>query len=190
MKLKTGLLALVLAGGFLSIVGYSIYNIRLTQHKEQLAARERESIGKSMPEFSLPVLQQPGKNTPQRIGKAELLGRHYILHGWASWCAGCRAEQPVIREFTQRYGIRMIGYNVNDEREAALRWLARYGDPYEFSMVQASEDAPGVIPLTTTPQLLLIDREGVVRWRSIGEVDMKTLEEKLLPELKAMERGT
>jgi cytochrome c biogenesis protein CcmG, thiol:disulfide interchange protein DsbE len=185
--LKTKLLVLVLGVGLVAIVLSFLDNMRSTQSKLELEARARESVGTTMPEFSMPVLQQPGKQVPQTMGKRELLGGHYVLHGWASWCLRCRDEHPAIREFVKRHRVRLIGYNVNDEPEPALRWLARYGDPYEFSLVQAAEDSPGVIPLTMTPQLLLIDHEGVVRWRFIGAVELGILEKDLLPLLRQME---
>jgi cytochrome c biogenesis protein CcmG, thiol:disulfide interchange protein DsbE len=187
--LKKGLLALVLGGVVLAIVGIAVHTMYTAQRTAEMASRVRQSIGTTMPEFSMPVLQQPGKPTPQTIGKRELMGGHYLLHGWASWCVSCREEHPVINAFVKRHRVRLIGYNVNDEPELALRWLARYGDPYEFSLVQAADDTPGVIPLTTTPQLILIDHEGVVRWRYLGAVTMDILEENLVPILKDMERG-
>ena len=89
--------------------------------------------------------------------------------------------------FAKKNRIRLIGYNVDDEPELALRWLARYGDPYEFSLVQTSQQTPGVIPLTTTPQWILVDRRGIVRWRRLGN-STQPLEPYLLPLLEAMER--
>jgi cytochrome c biogenesis protein CcmG/thiol:disulfide interchange protein DsbE len=179
---------LVLAIAAIAVIGFGIYSTLVAWRIAELDAREKSSIGTVMPEFSMPVLQQPGKSTPNSIGKRELLGRPYLLHAWASWCASCREEHPAIRAFAARERVRLIGYNVDDEPELALRWLARYGDPYEFSLVQATQQTPGTIPLTTTPQLILVDARGVVRWRQIGTSTEDFLVNYLLPEIERVER--
>jgi cytochrome c biogenesis protein CcmG, thiol:disulfide interchange protein DsbE len=181
-------LVLALAIAAIGIIGFGIYSVLVAWRTAELDAREKSSIGTVMPEFSMPVLQQLGKSTPNNVGKRELLGKPYLLHAWASWCVSCREEHPAIRAFAARKRIRLIGYNVDDEPELALRWLARYGDPYEFSLVQATQQTPGTIPLTTTPQLILVDGQGVVRWRQIGTSAEDFLVNDLLPEIERVER--
>lgn len=186
-KIKTGLVLLAMIGVLVATVMMALYSMRMAQREVDFEAREKNSIGTTMPEFSMPVLQQPGKTTPKSIAKRDLLGAPYLLHGWASWCTTCREEHPTVMAFAKKNRVRLIGYNVDDEPELALRWLARYGDPYEFSLVQTSQQTPGVIPLTTTPQWILVDRRGVVRWRRLGN-STQPLEPYLLPLLEAMER--
>lgn len=187
-KLKIGLVILAMAGVLVATVLMAMYSIGEAQRKVEFDAREKNSIGATMPEFTLPVLEQPGKTTPKTVSKRDLLGTPYLLHGWASWCLTCREEHPVLMAFAGKAKVRLIGYNVDDEPELALRWLARYGDPYEFSLVQASQSTPGVIPLTTTPQLILVDRKGVVRWRRLGGATTPLLEQRLLPLIETLER--
>jgi cytochrome c biogenesis protein CcmG, thiol:disulfide interchange protein DsbE len=176
-------------GALIAIALMAAYSVRVAQRMVENEAREKESIGKTMPEFAMPVLQQPGKSTPRSIGKRDLLGRPYLLHGWASWCKSCREEHPAIRAFAARSQVRLIGYNVDDEPELALRWLERYGDPYEFSLVQATQQTPGTIPLTSTPQLILIDSTGVVRWRHLGISTEDFLDQELRPALARLENA-
>jgi cytochrome c biogenesis protein CcmG/thiol:disulfide interchange protein DsbE len=186
-KLKAGLLFLGLGGALIGILVMVTYSINLAKRAAEFEARETSSIGTVMPEFSMPVLQQPGKATPRTVSKRDLLGEPYLLHGWASWCVSCRKEHPDLIAFAKKQNIRFIGYNVDDEPELAVRWLERYGDPYEFSLVQATQQTPGTIPLTTTPQLILVDRNGAVQWRHLGLSTTGFLEEHLTPILREME---
>ncbi len=186
-KLKTGLLFLGLGGALIGIVLMAAYSINLAKRAAEFESRETSSIGTVMPEFSMPVLQQPGKATPRTVGKRDLLGKPYLLHGWASWCVSCRKEHPALVAFAKKQRIRFIGYNVDDEPELAVRWLERYGDPYLYSLVQETQQTPGTIPLTTTPQLILVDRNGVVQWRHLGLSTTGFLEEHLAPMLREME---
>jgi cytochrome c biogenesis protein CcmG, thiol:disulfide interchange protein DsbE len=186
-KLRNRLLFLGLGGALIGIFLMAMYSIGIAKRAAEFEARETSSIGTVMPDFSMPVLQQAGKITPRTIGKRDLLGKPYLLHGWASWCVSCRKEHPELVAFAKKQRIRFIGYNVDDEPELAVRWLERYGDPYEFSLVQPTQQTPGTIPLTTTPQLILVDRNGVVRWRHLGLSTTAFLEEHLQPVLAALE---
>ena len=49
-------------------------------------------IGKPVPDFSLPLLNEPN-NT---ISNYDLRGSPYLLNVWASWCAACRVEHPLL----------------------------------------------------------------------------------------------
>ncbi len=186
-KLKTGLVFVGLGGALIGIILMAMYSIGVAKRTAENESRETSSIGTAMPEFSMPVLQQPGKKTPLTIGKHDLLGEPYLLHGWASWCVSCREEHADIVAFAKKQRIRFIGYNVDDEPELAVHWLERYGDPYLYSLVQETQQTPGVIPLTTTPQLILIDHNGVVRWRHLGISTIAFLEEELAPIVLKME---
>jgi cytochrome c biogenesis protein CcmG, thiol:disulfide interchange protein DsbE len=188
-KLKTGLLFLGLGGALIGIFLMAMYSIGIAKRAAEFEARETSSIGTVMPEFSMPVLQQPGKTTPRTVSKRDLLGEPYLLHGWASWCASCREEHADIVAFAKKQRIRFIGYNVDDEPELAVRWLERYGDPYLYSLVQETQQTPGTIPLTTTPQLILVDRNGVVQWRQLGTSNIVFLDKYLQPVLDSIERG-
>jgi cytochrome c biogenesis protein CcmG, thiol:disulfide interchange protein DsbE len=84
---------------------------------------------------------------------------------------------------------RFIGYVVDDAPYLALRWLERHGNPYVFSLMEATQQTPSTIPLTTTQQQILIDRNGVLQWRHLGLSTTGFLEEHLVPMLRAMEGG-
>ena len=49
-------------------------------------------VGKPMPEFSLPRLQDPAAT----ISNTDLKGKVSILNIWATWCVSCRAEHEVL----------------------------------------------------------------------------------------------
>ena len=55
-------------------------------------------IGKPAPAFDLPRLDDPG----QRVRREDLLGKVWMLNVWASWCAACRDEHPLLVEMAAR----------------------------------------------------------------------------------------
>ena len=58
------------------------------------------------------------------------LGEIVVLNVWASWCAPCRAEAPVLEAVWQEVqddGVQFVGLDTRDTEEAALAFLEAYG---------------------------------------------------------------
>ena len=76
-------------------------------------------IGKPAPDFYLPQLD----DTTQRLSPITLRGKPWLLSVWASWCATCVEEHPLLNELAQYNGIVIVGIDYKDERTAAMNWL-------------------------------------------------------------------
>ena len=82
-------------------------------------------IGKPAPQFRLPQLHQPER----AFEPAELKGKVWVLNVWASWCAACRDEHPLLTDLARSGIAPLYGLNYKDKRDDAIAWLKRYGDP-------------------------------------------------------------
>jgi hypothetical protein len=60
-----------------------------------------EKIGKPAPEFSLTLLEGPGKT--RTVTKAELAGKVVLIDFWATWCKPCLSELPEIQKLIESY---------------------------------------------------------------------------------------
>jgi cytochrome c biogenesis protein CcmG/thiol:disulfide interchange protein DsbE len=134
-------------------------------------------IGKHVPDFRVPVLTDPSKT----LASADLRGKVYLLNVWGSWCVSCREEHPVLVEFARRSKIPIYGLNWKDERENALAWLERFGDPYVVSGVDRDGRVAIDFGVYGAPETYLVDREGIIRFKQTGPLTRKVIEEQILP---------
>ena len=150
----------------------------------QLNPREVPSplINKPAPAFKLPTLSAPDKS----IGLQDLRGKVWVLNVWASWCVACRVEHPVFVEFAKTGTVPIYGLNYKDKRDDALRWLAKFGDPYQQSL----SDTEGLVGIDFgvygVPETFVIDKEGVIRLKHIGPVTPEVLQGTILPLIKKL----
>ena len=157
---------------FLVIAGFLAIGLRLDP-------REVPSpfIGKPAPPFTLPQLHRPDAT----ISPADMKGQVWLLNVWASWCTSCRAEHEVVTRVAATGEAPIVGLNYKDERDAALGWLRRLGDPYKASAVDAQGDVGIDWGVYGVPETFVIDQQGVVRHKHIGPITDKSASETILP---------
>ena len=139
-------------------------------------------VGKPAPAFELPVLQQPDK----RFSPAEMRGKVWLLNVWASWCDSCRDEHPLLVALAKKGVLPILGLNYKDKGEDAQRWLARFGDPYQLSAVDADGRIGIDYGVYGVPETYIIDRQGVIRYKHIGPLTPEVAEKKIGPMVKEL----
>jgi cytochrome c biogenesis protein CcmG/thiol:disulfide interchange protein DsbE len=159
------------------LLGAGVYMSRRTDR----TAIASPLIGRPAPDFSLPVLGEPGR----RIGNRDLLGQPFLLNVWGSWCPNCRVEHPVIAELARSGKVRIVGYNYKDETADAQRWLAEFGDPYFVNIVDADGRAALDWGIYGAPETFLVDARGVVRWKFVGPITPEVVRQDIIPTLES-----
>lgn len=140
-------------------------------------------IGKPAPEFMLPQLHDPA----QQIGSKDMLGKVTLLNVWASWCAACRDEHPLLVALARTGQVNIYGLNYKDTRQDALRWLNDLGNPY---LVNAFDEQGNVgidYGVYGVPETYVIDRTGIIRYKVIGPLTEENLRTTVLPLVKELE---
>ena len=141
-------------------------------------------IGKPMPAFSLVTVANPAR----KISDKDLRGRVYLLNVWASWCAACRQEHPVLNEIARSKAVPIIGLNYKDKREDARQWLTELGNPYEQSLADGDGRLGIDLGVYGVPETFVIAKDGVIRYKHIGPITAEIWQEKLLPFVQQLEK--
>ncbi len=134
-------------------------------------------IGKPAPTFSLPN----AGGTTTSLGSYR--GNVVFLRFWADWCPYCREEMPVIETLWQefrRQGLEVLAVNVKQSAKTAKGFMQslRLTYPSALDSVGSVAGDYGVIGLPTT---FIIDREGIVRDKVLGDLKENTIRELIAP---------
>ena len=110
----------------------------------------------TVPDFELPLL-----GTNEMLSSEDLRGDPVVLNFWASWCAPCREEAPLLEKMYQRYkdqGVRFIGVNIRDQEPNAQRFVEEFGVTFQVVRDEDQELAQG-LDVYGLPQTFFVDRD-------------------------------
>ncbi|MBV1695931.1 MAG: DsbE family thiol:disulfide interchange protein [Hyphomicrobiales bacterium] len=145
-------------------------------------------IGRPAPELSLPPLEGLMANGVAVPGlqRADLMtGKPVVVNFWASWCAPCVAEHPLLIELVRETGVTLVGINNKDQAANARRFLGRYGNPFTRVGVDASGRAAIDWGVYGMPETFVLDGEGRIRYKHIGPITEESLKALVIPAVRA-----
>ena len=142
-------------------------------------------IGKPAPAFALPRLDA----ADQTIRREDLLGKAWMLNVWASWCAPCREEHPLLVEFGRKKLVPIYGLNYKDTRAAGQGFLRQLGNPYEATLFDGDGRTGIDFGVYGVPETFVIDKQGTIRYKQIGPVTAEALEKKILPLVRELQKS-
>lgn len=138
------------------------------------------------PPLNLAVVNAAGELGAERIDLASLRGHPVIIDFWATWCGPCRMMTPVLQRLHERFGargLRVVGVNVDENGPAVVPgFRATYGITYPI-VYDTNGEASQRWEVTGLPTLLILDKNGRVRYRHAGttsEADLASAIEGLL----------
>jgi len=170
-KFLIPLLLFVILVGFLAV--------GLTRDPQEIPS---PLIGKQAPAFEVPQLADPNKT----FSPESMRGQAWILNVWASWCAACRDEHPVLVELDKLQIAPIIGLDYKDKRENAMTMLSLQGNPYFLSTFDANGRVGIDYGVYGVPETYVIDKAGVIRFKHVGPITMAVLNQKILPLLSEL----
>jgi cytochrome c biogenesis protein CcmG, thiol:disulfide interchange protein DsbE len=130
-----------------------------------------------------PVRDLPKLGAEGTGSLADHAGKVVVLNVWASWCAPCKSEMPLLQkahEEIQDDGGLVLGIDTEDASEAALQFLDENGITFE-SLRDRDREYGRDLGVVGYPETFLIDREGQIAAAFRGPITQEWLDEHLDP---------
>lgn len=141
-------------------------------------------IGKTAPSFTTSRLLA----LDARFSTNEMLGQVWLLNTWASWCVACRQEHSILMEFAKTKTLPIVGLDYKDQDAEGVKWLARFGNPYDFVVTDRDARIGIDYGVYGVPESFLIDKNGVIRYKQIGPITEEALREKIVPLVRELQK--
>ena len=165
---------------FAALAGYFAYALYSGRDPRELPTA---LLDKPAPEFDL-----PGLTEGERLSIATLRGQVFVLNVFASWCAPCRVEHPLLLRLARQEKIHLVGIAYKDRPEDSRRFLAELGNPYRATGMDRDGRVGIDFGLYGVPETYVIDRQGHIRKRFVGPLSPAQVDRELLPLLRRLER--
>jgi len=125
-----------------------------------LSAASTLRVGSPAPPLALQTLEG------QRIATTDLQGQVVLVTFWATWCAPCQEELPLLSDYAQTqaaHGLRVLAFSLDSPaqlpkvRQMASRWSFPVG-------LLDSPWVPGYGRIWKLPVSFVIDRQGRLQY--------------------------
>ena len=90
--------------------------------------------------------------------------------------------------FAKNKSLPLVGLNYKDQPANGIKWLARHGDPYDFSVIDQDGRIGIDFGVYGVPETFLIDKEGKIRHKQIGPVTEEALLKTILPLARELQK--
>ncbi|MEO7050549.1 MAG: TlpA disulfide reductase family protein [Rhodanobacter sp.] len=110
------------------------------------------------------------------VALRELRGQPTVINLWATWCAPCRREMPVLETAQRRMpGVRFVFANQGESANATSAFLDAQKLQLEHVVLDANMQLSQYYNMRGYPSTLFLDAQGHVRDAHMGELSAATL---------------
>lgn len=139
-----------------------------------LSTANGDLVGSYRPDFRL------GSSTGAFVTPADFAGKTLLINFWATWCAPCLREMPMLMELQAEYGaagLQVVGIALDDV-QSVRDFVERLGISYPIlvgatDVIETSRaygNVAGLLPFS-----VLVDKDGIIRWQYAGEIQRDTI---------------
>ncbi|MCC2690540.1 MAG: protein thiol/disulfide oxidoreductase DsbE [Rhizobiaceae bacterium] len=159
----------------------AIFLMRLGSGRD-MSAIPSALIGQPAPATSLPAM--PGLDLPG-LESRHFAGQVTLVNVWASWCAPCRQEHPLLMELAEDRRFAVSGLNYKDQPENARRFLGSLGNPFGAIGVDQAGRAAIDWGVYGVPETFLVGKKGEILYKHVGPLTPQAVAADLMAEIEA-----
>jgi peroxiredoxin len=163
---------------FLKMMPNGLY----AEYARKLQANPRRAREEYAPDFQVTTIKG------QTVSSADFRGKVVVLDFWTTWCPPCRASVPEIKELSRKYpSDKLVVLSVSADKDDK-QWR-EFIEKKNMDWLQYRDEDGHVLRamgVHAFPTYLVIDTEGVIRERIVGENPQQSISGKLKDKLQKM----
>lgn len=145
---------------------------RLPVDAQQAQRTAQPAIGYPAPDFRLATLAGP------EFTLAQQRGTPMVINFWATWCAPCQRELPALQATAERYAgqVQIVGIDQGETAELVQSYAAEQGLTF-LILLDRDLTVGQRYNIKGMPTTFFVDRNGVIQYLWVGEMNSITLAE-------------
>ena len=125
-------------------------------------------INKKIPEFKVINADESGFYTRDDLKKNDFT----LINFWASWCAPCKVEHPILMRLSKSKKLKILGVNFKDKDKQAKKFLSDLGNPYDFLAKDINGKQSVSLGIYGIPESILINNELLIMQKFVGPLSL------------------
>jgi len=176
-------LSLLALGAGMILIGLAAF---MAWPREPAGATENPANGRTLPvsvNYAAPDLTLTDLDGEQH-SLVDYRGQIVLVNLWATWCPPCKAEMPTLQAFYQDHasqGFVIVAISDGDPAPEVTEFVSTYGLTFQVWLDPTYIATEKAFKTLNLPSSFVIDREGTIRLRWVGEIDRDTLEAYVTP---------
>ncbi len=144
------------------------------QQPQSAAPVSSDLLGSTRPDFRL------SDTDGKFVGPQDFAGKTMLINFWATWCIPCREEMPMLMELQDEFGLaglQVVGIALDDVQSVrdfiqnlGISYTVLVGEADVMDTSRAYGNLSGMLPYS-----VLVDRQGVIRWQFLGEIQREEI---------------
>ncbi|MDA7715393.1 DsbE family thiol:disulfide interchange protein [Pelagibacteraceae bacterium] len=130
-------------------------------------------INKEVSKFKMVYFDETNFYTKEDLKKNE----YTLINFWASWCAPCKVEHPILMKLSEENNLKILGVNFKDKEKQAKKFLKDLGNPYDFLAKDINGKQSVTFGIYGIPESILINKELLIIQKFVGPLSLNNYNE-------------
>ena len=135
-------------------------------------------INEDLPKFKMTNLF----NENESISNKDIENKIILINFFASWCAPCKAEHPLLFEIKKNFpSMFILGVNMQDVKEDAINFLKDDGNPYDYVGIDKSGFVGIEFGVVGLPETFLVYKSNKIIYKYLGPLTKDIIQNEIIP---------
>lgn len=162
-----------------ALVGLFLFGLLRGQPDRDIASN---ILGKPAPSFDLPLYERYQTTYGPTLDLSSFEGKPRVVNFWASWCAPCRYEAPLLEAAWREHGddVLIVGVQTQDKGKRAEG--RAFISEFNLSFPNVIDDNSSVFidyGVFGVPETFFIRRDGTLAYKHTGQLTAEVLDTQL-----------